>query len=270
MTSRGVDYMKRKLVLLAVGMILVSLLMVSTAYSQEIISANHEIIISTGDEKTTVKETITLQGGTDEYAGLVDLWIQNGAEDINVFVKGSKIEYTYSGNIYTINLSSMEIELSSQPRIEITYKLNKNIKDFQKELLRNTSSIKITFNDNILYTGSNLAAGGSFTLSLYQPTETPLSIYLIVGILLVIISLTVVTSYLLRRQKATKIKKFASESEELLTTKKGLLLDLLKELEKQHRANQISDDTYHKLKEQYKQEAVEAMKHLEDITSEIK
>ena len=262
--------MRRKLILLAVGMILVSLLMVSTAYSQDIISANHEIVILTGEDKTNVEETITLQGSANEHVGLVDLWVQDGAEDINVFVKGSKIDYTYSGSVYTINLSSMEIELSSQPRIEITYKLNKNIKDFQKEVLYNTSSLRITFNDNLLYTGSNLVTRSSLTIKLYQPTETPLSIYLIVGILLVIISLTVVTSYLLRRQKATKIKKFGSESEELLTTKKGLLLDLLKELEKQHRANQISDDTYHKLKEQYKQEAVEAMKHLEDITSEIK
>lgn len=262
--------MKRKLILLAVGMMLVSLLMVSTVHSQEISSANHEIVISTGDEKTAVKETITLQGDADEYAGLVDLWVQDGAESINIFVKGSKIEPTYSGNTYTINLSSMGIEFSAQPRIEITYNLDKNIKNFEKELLRNTSSIEITFNDNVLYTGRDLATGSSIVLSLYQLTETPLSIYLIVGILLVIILVAVVTSYMFRRQRATKIKKIASESEELLTTKKELLMELLKELEKQHRANQISDDTYHKLKEQYKQETVEAMKHLEDMKSEVK
>lgn len=262
--------MKRKVVLLAVGMILVSLSLTSTAYSQEISSANHEIVISTGDEKTNVLETITLQGGAEEHIGNVDIWIQDGAEDLRVSVKGETIKYNFSGspNTYTINLS--DVETNPQPTIEITYKLNKNIKDFQKELLYNTSSLKITFNDNVLCTGSKLATGSSIKLSLYQLTETPLSIYLIVGILLVIIFITVVTSYLLRRQRATKIKKIASESEELLNTKKGLLMDLLKELEKQHRANQISDDTYHKLKEQYKQETVEAMKHLEDIKSEVK
>ena len=42
-------------------------------------------------------------------------------------------------------------------------------------------------------------------------------------------------------------------------------MSLLKDIEKQHRANQISDDTYHKLKDRYKQEAVEAMKKLEDM-----
>ena len=47
-------------------------------------------------------------------------------------------------------------------------------------------------------------------------------------------------------------------------------MSLLKDVEKQHRAKQISDDTYHKLKEQYKQQAVETMKKLEDTKSEIK
>ena len=76
--------------------------------------------------------------------------------------------------------------------------------------------------------------------------------------------------YTLKKQKSVKIKEIASGSEELLNTKKTLLMSLLKEIEKQHRANQISDDTYHKLKERYKQEAVEAMKHLEDMKSKVK
>jgi ribosome recycling factor len=43
-------------------------------------------------------------------------------------------------------------------------------------------------------------------------------------------------------------------------------MSLLKDLEKQYRAKEISDDTYHKLKEQYKQETVETMKKLDDMT----
>ena len=45
---------------------------------------------------------------------------------------------------------------------------------------------------------------------------------------------------------------------------------VLKDIEKKHRAKQISDDTYHKLRDQYKQEAVETMKQLEDKKSKIK
>jgi len=41
-------------------------------------------------------------------------------------------------------------------------------------------------------------------------------------------------------------------------------MSILKDIEKQHRAKQISDDTYNKLKDIYKQQAVETMKKLED------
>ena len=47
-------------------------------------------------------------------------------------------------------------------------------------------------------------------------------------------------------------------------------MEVLKDIEKQHRAKKISDDTYNKLKDQYKQDAVEAMKQLEDIKSKVK
>ena len=47
-------------------------------------------------------------------------------------------------------------------------------------------------------------------------------------------------------------------------------MEVLKDIEKQHRAKKISDDTYHKLKDQYKQDAVETMKQLEDMSSKVK
>jgi hypothetical protein len=47
-------------------------------------------------------------------------------------------------------------------------------------------------------------------------------------------------------------------------------MSLLKDLEKQHRAKKIHDDTYHKLKDHYKQQTVETMKKIEDIESKIK
>ena len=40
---------------------------------------------------------------------------------------------------------------------------------------------------------------------------------------------------------------------------------MLKELEKQHRAQTISDETYTKLKDEYKQQAVDVMKQLDDL-----
>ena len=104
----------------------------------------------------------------------------------------------------------------------------------------------------------------SFSLRLYKPTEAPLSITYIVIIFLLVVILITSTLLLLRKQRS-KAKRSIVESEEILTTKKALLLSLLKDIEKQHRSKTVSDDTYNKLKEEYKQQAVDVMKKLEDL-----
>ena len=103
----------------------------------------------------------------------------------------------------------------------------------------------------------------SFALLLYEPTEPPISWYIIVTIVLLVIFLGVTTYYSFRKQKSYKIKEIGSESEEFLQAKKNLLMSLLKDLEKQHRANKISDDTHHKLKADFKQQTLETMGKLE-------
>lgn len=262
--------MKEKLIILAVTM-LTCLLIINVVSAEEMNSTSHEITINTGEKEITVKETIILMGSTDENFEFFNFWIQNGAYDIDLFVKGTTVPYNRtSDNLYLSNISVLELDMDSLLNIEINYKLNKNLERFQKEIIRNTSSINVEFDEITLYTAGNLVSGAGFTLSLYKPTEAPLSIYLIAGVLLIIILLVVVTIYALKKPKTTKIKKITSESEELLSTKKQLLMTLLKDIEKQHRAKQITDDTYHKLKEQYKQEAVEAMKKLEEISSKVK
>jgi hypothetical protein len=66
------------------------------------------------------------------------------------------------------------------------------------------------------------------------------------------------------------MRKRAFESKEVLSTEKTLLMDILKQIEKLHRTKKMSDDTYHKLKEYYKQETIEIMRQLENLNSEIK
>jgi hypothetical protein len=262
--------MKGKLIILAIS-IITGLLLCSVSGAEEIESTNHDITISTGEKSIAVKEIITLTGSTDENIELFDFWIQTGADDIVLFIKGTSMLYNKtSENIYQTNLSSLDIEMDSQPTLELSYNIDKNSESFKKDLLRNTGSMKVVFDDITLYTASNLMTDAGFTLSLYKPTETPLSIYLIIGVILILILLVVVTVYALKKPKTATIKKSVGESEELLSTKKSLLMIILKDIEKQHRAKQISDDTYHKLKGQYKQEAVDAMKKLEDMGSKVK
>jgi len=263
--------MRRK-VLIALTIIFSILIFTSCLNAEEISSSGTEVKITTRDDYIDVEETIILQGTSDEYIEVVGFWIQDGAQDVKISIDAQNLEYEISNNIYTTDLSELEIQKNSQPTIKISYKLNKDAEYLQKEIIRNTSSYKVTFDGNILYTSINLISGTAINIYLYQPTttETTLSWYLTLGIILLLILLVVITLYIIRKPKATKVKERAIESEELLATKKALLMSLLKDIEKQHRSKEISDDTYHKLKEHYKNEAVQTMKKLEDISSKIK
>ena len=68
-----------------------------------------------------------------------------------------------------------------------------------------------------------------------------------------------------KKQRSINKKEKIGGSEELFTTKKLLLMEALKDIEKKYRSKQISDNTYHKLKDEFKQDAIEAMKSLEDL-----
>ena len=92
----------------------------------------------------------------------------------------------------------------------------------------------------------------------------------IAAIVVLLLLVIIIGAASFRTKKPVKSKRIVVGSEEMLNTKKILLMQLLKELEKKHRAKQISDDTYHKLKEQYKSETVDAMKKLEDMGSKVK
>jgi uncharacterized metal-binding protein len=101
-------------------------------------------------------------------------------------------------------------------------------------------------------------------IRLYNPTEAPLNITILVIAFLVAIIVLALLLLFFKKQRS-KTKKTIAESEETLTTKKTLLLSLLKDLEKQYRAQSISDETYNKIKDEYKQQAVDAMKKLDDL-----
>jgi hypothetical protein len=240
--------------------------------AEEINSLNTDIKISSKDSIYTVEETIKIDGPTDDFIGIIKFWIQDEAQDVTISVNNENIDYEASNNLYTTNLSELEIKQNSQPTIKINYKLNKNIDNFEKDIIRNTSSFKVTFNENILQTSTDLISGTSISLYLYQPTEaeSDLNIYFIIGIIILLVILIIVLINNTRKPKQTKTKKTMIESEELLSTKKAILMSLLKDIEKKHRSKDISDDTYHKLKSHYKNEAVETMKKLEDMGSKVK
>jgi hypothetical protein len=258
--------------LITFGLIISIAIFSCSISAEEINSSNTDIKISSTDSLYTVEETIKLEGTTDDFIEIIEFWIQNGAQDISISVNNENVDYESSNNLYITNLSDLEIKENSQPTININYKLNKNIDNFQKEIVRNTSSFKVTFDKNILQTSTDLISGTSISLFLYQSTEaeSDLNIYFIIGIVILLVLLILVILNNARKPKKTKAIKGITESEEMLSTKKTLLMSLLKDIEKKHRSKDISDDTYHKLKSHYKNEAVETMKKLEDMDSKIK
>jgi len=127
----------------------------------------------------------------------------------------------------------------------------------------------VTYNDQTLFQGEHLLSAAdstnTFQIRLYKPTEAPLSMVVIIVIFVIAVAVLGILLFVLKRQRSRTRKSSLVESEETLSTKKTLLLSLLKDLEKQYRAKSISDETYTKLKDEYKQQAVDTMKRLEDI-----
>ncbi|MCK4365855.1 MAG: hypothetical protein KAW45_07370 [Thermoplasmatales archaeon] len=260
----------RKVIIYLVVCITVAATLFAMASEENVDTIEHEITITTQNEFLFVNEVLTIQGSTNESYETLTVWVQNDANNVDILVNSNTpSSIAENGSEYICNISSLGITEEDSTQVKVTYELDKNV-EFTKKVVRSTDSISVIFDQEEIYTATNLAPGSSFNLQLYKPTEQTLNWFYTVLILLLLVLIVVLVAYAFRKQKSTKIKQTAGETEELLSTKKTLLMSLLKDVEKQHRAKHISDDTYHKLKERYKQEAVETMKQLEDINSKVK
>jgi hypothetical protein len=263
-------FMNKTLVLIITLLAFVLICPISLS-SEEIMNNNdYKITISTEKNFLSINEEFTINGSSNETLESFTVWVQTGAYDINILfnsnIPDSKME---DGNEHIYNISSLGILKEETTIIKLTYKIEKDT-IFTKKILRDTDSISIKFNSDELLKQTSIAKDTRFQLKLYQPTEPTLDLYIIVLIVLLVVIVILLTLYTLRKPKKVKITDTTGASEEFLTTKKALLMSILKDIEKQHRSKQISDDTYNKLKEKFKQEAVEAMKQLEDIKSKVK
>ncbi|UCD14182.1 MAG: hypothetical protein JSW60_01850 [Thermoplasmatales archaeon] len=260
--------MKRTAESIILGLLILSIASVVCASDTGITTEQHTIKISTSEKGLLVEENILITNSGIENATSVRLWIQQGIQDVQILAveSGEYLTPIIAGNIRECNLTqyNLTLETGESLDLELTYILPTNTENFEKTISYDTSSLSVTFNKEPLYQVQKAQPESSFSLRLYRPTEAPLSIAYIVVIFILVVILITSTLLLLRKQRS-KVKSSFIESEEILSTKKALLLSLLKDLEKQHRSKTLSDDTYDKLKEEYKQQAVEVMKKLEDI-----
>lgn len=232
-------------------------------------STDYSIYIKTENDKITVEESISLTAETDE---VLEFWVQNGARDFKLECNDIQLKYIdYNSSTYYYKITTTNVTSEKLINVKLKYNFLSNTENFQKKILfNNTGEISVKFEDKEIYKSRNLKNGSYFDLKLYELEEGPLTWYIIGFIILLIILLGVTSVYSFKKQKPGRKTDESGGSEEFLSTKKALLLSVLKEIEKQHRSKKISDNTYNKLKDQYKQEAVNAMKKLEEIESKVK
>ena len=254
-----------KLLIFLITGIIITQGLIATASEENVNTITHKILITAKENFLSVIEELTIQGDSNESLDGITVWIQNGADNIEILINSNPPDsISHDSNLYICNISSLGVVKEDSNLIYISYELGKNA-IFSKNIIRPTNSISVKFEDDDIFTGTDLAVGAVINIELYEPTEPPLDWFIAILIILLLILVIVLILYLFKNRRIVKTKESTSDSEELLNTKKTLLMSLLKDIEKQHRANQISDDTYHKLKDRYKQEAVEAMKKLEDM-----
>ncbi len=241
---------------------------VCTASDIGIAVEEQTIDITTAENGLLVEENILFNNIGSENATSIKLWIQQGIKDLDIIAieTGENLNSITTGNTREINLSqyNLTIQPGNELDILLSYTLPTNTENFEKTISYDTSYISIRFNDEPLYQSQNVQSDSTISLRLYKPTEAPLSITYITIIFILVVILISIILFSLRKQRS-KVKKSIIESKEILTTKKTLLMSLLKDLEKQYRAKSISDDTYSKLKDEYKQQAVDVMRKLEDL-----
>ncbi len=252
------------------ALILTVILFPNTITAETPVTERNTITITLAQDGLLVEENIRLNNTSPSNITRLSFWIQQDATNVKLIVVDQATtlnpDPVTSSHLRDYNLSNQNQTLPSTSTLKLllTYTLPTNTEHFEKQLRYNTKYLTLTFNDDELYQLQATTSQTHLRLLLYRPSETPLNlVYLIIIFLLVV--LIVALTLLLFRKRQTKARQKIIESEEILTTKKQLLLSLLKDIEKKHRAKEISDATYNKLKDDYKQQAVTVMKKLEDI-----
>jgi hypothetical protein len=269
--------MKKTGVILLIGMLLlITLYPGVSADDSGVVIDQQQVTISLASKGLQVDEIIKVTNIQIDNATELRFWIQQDAQDTSIIelTSGTTLTPLISGNIRTCNLTAanLTIEKDKSLTIQLTYFLSSTNQYFVQNLLYDTAALTVVYKDGTtelnLFQGEHLLTStdvnNALQVRLYKPTEAPLNITILVVVFAVVLLIIASLLFLLKKQR-TKTKKAVVETEETLTTKKSLLLSLLKDLEKQYRAQTISNETYTKLKEEYKTQAVDTMKKLDDL-----
>jgi hypothetical protein len=231
-----------------------------------------EITINLIDKGLSLEEKLTYRNTINSNITIIKFSIPQDASQIDIITTtGDKFLISpVDDTIYEINLSENNIQLIKDSTIDLqlSYSLPTNTETFQKTTVYDTNYLSIEFNNKMIYQGENIKFDenlrNSLSLTLYRPTEAPLSLTTLIIIFSLVVIIILIMILVVRRKRSPTTKS-ENESKEVLDTKKALYLSILKDIEKQHRGKQISDETYSKIKAEFKQQAVTVMQKLENI-----
>ncbi len=252
--------MKKTIVVLA-GMLLL-LMPAVIAENSDIAVSDHSVVI----EGTSVEEHLSLSNTGDQNCTGLSFWVMQDVQSVEILFEGVSVEFFVEGNLRVVNLSTenLSFEPTDSASVVLSYELPSGADSFEKRFQFPTQSYEVQYNGRTLCFGESLVAGQMIDIQLSTLTPaTSDSTYLII-IASLIVLLVILVVLLLRKRKTVERREVESESKEVLKTKKELLVSLLKDLEKKHRAQDISDTTYSKVKSIFKQQAVNVMKKLDE------
>jgi len=265
--------MKQMIYLLTVGILLLAGVGGVLVSADEVIEQAHTITINSMDERISVNEKSTVEIDPETTLGFYDVWVPTGATDVKVTIADHLLQSEKSEeNIYQCNLSTVNLTNISTIEVDLSYYLPSSTTSFSKTILRDSSSITIRFNEKIIgsFTSASTGLILSVPLTMVEAESSLFNIYIIILLVLLVIVVAVSVLFIMKKKQPAQSRSRSMESEDVLKTEYELLKDMLKQIEKFYRSEKIADETYHKLKSYYKQQAVETMSALEKTGSKIK
>ncbi len=249
-----------------IGFLAISYLPLVSAETFEI---NSNIIsITEINDNYMVKEHITVQNAIIKNDSYYLIHIPIDAEELKIIIENNiTTNPIQQDDYYLINLSNINL-LDSDLNIDVTYYLPLSTLYFSKTFMQNTSIFQIKFDNSKIYSSFFEGKDSSIEIK-FTKTAAPESynFYTTILIVLLVIIVIVTSWYAFIKRKNGKERKRSYETSELLEIEKSLLLNILKEIEKMHRNQKISDESYNKLKSHYKQQTVEIMTILDGINN---
>ncbi len=251
--------------------LLMSLGMVSVSANWGV-ETSHNINISSMDEKFSISETSTVLLESElNQLSFYEVWIPSDASDVKVKIENHILQSELQeSNIYRCNLTAFNNSSLTLINVDVSYFLPITTNEFITTLIRNVTQVNIRFDDEVIGTFTSLRNGSKLALPFHITEEESLfNVYYIIFFILLVIVIITSILYVIKKKKTVQHRVRSLESEDVLKTEYDLLKDMLKQIEKYHRSEKISDETYHKLKEHYKQQAIETMVELEKRGSKI-